>query len=134
MVGEDRTLQRVLEDFFESNDSLAAGATQWHNALSEKFADPERPSELGVRPSEAVLWNGRVGLFHTDILIITTRRMIFKHGSAWTVLRLSEIDTVDVSQSQVLVTTRDITHTVDFRKKKTANEVARVIFENMLRQ
>jgi hypothetical protein len=91
---------------------------------------PESPA----RPSESVLWSGRVGLFHGDILIVTTRRVIFKYGSAWTVLRLSEIDTVDVSEVQLLLTTRGITHRVDFRKKKVANEVARVIFENMLRQ
>jgi hypothetical protein len=57
--------------------------------------------------------------------------MIFKPGSAWTVLRLSDIDTVDVSQAQLLVTTRGMTLRVDFR---TANEVARSIFQNMLRQ
>jgi hypothetical protein len=134
MVSEDRTLQRLLESFFESNDSPATDSAQRHDALSEKSPDPGKSPEIEVRPSESVLWSGRAGLFNTDILIVTTRRVIFKRGSAWTVLRLSEIDTVDVSQTQLLVTTRGTTHTVDFRKKKIANEAARVIFENMLRQ
>jgi hypothetical protein len=131
LVSENKTLQRLLADLFESNNGQVADKAQWHDALPEK--SPESP-ESPVRPSESVLWSGRVGLFHGDILIVTTRRVIFKYGSAWTVLRLSEIDTVDVSEVQLLLTTRGITHRVDFRKKKVANEVARVIFENMLRQ
>ena len=134
MVGQDRTLQHLLESFFESSDLPAADSAQRHDALLEKSPHSGQSTELGTRPSEVVLWNGRVGLFHTDILIVTSRRVIFNHGTAWTVLRLSEIDTLDVSEAQLLVSTRGVTYTVNFRKKKVANEVARVIFENMLRQ
>ena len=134
MQGEDKDLQHLLESLIEPNNYAAAEGEQRHDVLLEKSPDQGKQSELRVGPPESVLWNGRVGLFHTDILIVTTRRIIFKRGSAWTVLRLSQIETIDVSHSQVLITTRDITHTVDFRKKKIANKVARVIFENMLRQ
>jgi len=134
MQGEDKDLQRLLESLIEPNNSPAAESEQRHDVSFEKSPDQEKQSELRLRPPESVLWSGRVGLFHADILIVTTRRIIFKRGSAWTVLRLSQIETIDVSHSQVLVTTRDITHTVDFRKKRIANKVARVIFENMLRQ
>jgi hypothetical protein len=134
LVGQDRTLQHLLESFFESNDPPAVDIEQWHDALLEKSRDSGQSPEARTQPSEVVLWSGRVGLFHGDILIVTSRRVIFNHGTAWTVLRLSEIDTLDVSEAQLLVSTRGITHTVNFRKKKVANEVARVIFENMLRQ
>ena len=134
MVAGDRTLEGVVESFLKSNGSSATDSVEGQDAVPEKLPGPGMPPEVALRSSELVLWNGRAGLFHSDILIITSRRVIFKHGTAWTVLRLSEIDTVDVSQTQLLLTGRAITHTVDFRKKKVVNEVARVIFENMLRQ
>jgi hypothetical protein len=130
MAGEDGALERLVEGFFESNERPAADSAQRQDADTEK--SPE--AEIQVGPSEFVLWSGRVGLFNNDILIVTIRRVIFKRGSAWTILRLRDIDTVDVSQAQLLVTARGITHRVDFRKRELANEVARIIFQNMLRQ
>jgi hypothetical protein len=134
MAGEDRALERLLESFLESNEPPAADSSQRQDAFAEKAPDPQKPPELQVAPSELVLWSGRVGLFNNDILIVTIRRVIFKRGSAWTILRLRDIDTVDVAHAQLLVTTRGITHKVDFRKKEIANEVARIIFQNMLHQ
>jgi hypothetical protein len=133
MATEGRPPERLLESILESNEPPAADRARWHDALPERSPGPVEPPELRVEPSELVLWRGWVGLFYNDILIVTTRRVIFRHGSAWTVLRLSEIDSVDVSHVQLSLTTRGIIHTVDFRKKEVANEVARIIFQNMMR-
>lgn len=93
-----------------------------------------KPPKPLVHPSKLVLWSAWVGLFYHDFLIVTTHRLISKHGSAWTILRVREIDTVDVSNGQLSITAKGITHSVDFRKGEVAAEVADIIVQDILRQ
>jgi hypothetical protein len=127
MVAKNQALEHFLQSFLKSDETLTA-------ANLGKSPGSREPPELRARHSELVLWSGQAGLFYNDFLIVTTQRVISKHGGAWTLLRLSEIDTVDASQAHLSLTARGTTHRVDFRKEEVANEVASIIFESMLRQ
>jgi hypothetical protein len=103
------------------------------DALHGKSPDAGKLPGMRLRPSERVSWWGPVGLFWENRLLVTTQRVMFNHGdSSFTVLRLSEIDTVEVSHVELSITSRGVTHRLDFRKNEVAKEVARKIEENMI--
>jgi hypothetical protein len=57
LVSENKTLQRLLADLFESNNGQVADKAQWHDALPEKSPDAGiAGSTFGVCLMERARW------------------------------------------------------------------------------
>ena len=61
VVGEDKSLEGVLESFLKLNDSPATDSPQ-DDAVAEKSPGSGQLVEGEIRLSELVLWSGRAGL------------------------------------------------------------------------
>ncbi|MDB4872748.1 MAG: hypothetical protein JWL97_3752 [Gemmatimonadales bacterium] len=129
-------LREDLANVIASMDDKDGRNMQHKSAMKylQNYSDGLRPDETVcfIRPAQ-----NRIG----GHLIITTRRVIF-FGNGVTVLRLSDIDSVEAPPMQervfphrmstLTITARGVTHWFEFFHNKLASQAAALVSRNML--